>query len=207
MIEHDRTGQAIPQARGLGDLIAAHVDLDVPAAVVDPLGERLDHVDRRRGGARIELAEADAANAAAREGVELGIGDGGMDDRDAARVAELRDGVERHAIVGAVGRGRHDHRALRADALLQEPILGHAGIGLHPRVRPRRRKALGVVDVHVAVAGAGRRGELRSPAAGRVRHRLRAVRLRGGCAHRLVLRRRPIIGFWPQSALARLLPQ
>ena len=156
-----RAGQAIPHALGVGDLIGAHVDLDVPAEVVHAPGERLDHVERRRRRSRIELGEPDAANAAVREGFQLRVRDRGMDHDDAARVAELRDGIERDAVVGAVGRGRDHHGSCGPDALLQQPIVRHAGVRLHPQFRPRRRKALAVVDVHVAVAGIGRRGELR----------------------------------------------
>ena len=131
MIEHDRAGQAVPQACGVDDLVAAQVDLHVPAEIVHPPGERLDHVEGGDGGARVELGEADAADAALREGLELGVGDRGMHDRDAAGVAELRDGVERDAVVSAVGGGLHHHGAGSADALLQQPVVGGAAVALH----------------------------------------------------------------------------
>ena len=104
MIEHHLRRQAFEQRGILDDLVGAHVDLDVPAEIGDALGERRDHVDRHRGGARIEHREADAANAARIKRLQLSIGHVRMHHRDAARVrgAKLRDAVERHAIVGHV---------------------------------------------------------------------------------------------------------
>ena len=86
MIEHDRRRQAFEQRRILDDLVGAHVDLHVPAEISDALGQRLDHVDRDGGGARIEHREADAADAAVGERLQFRIGDGRMHHRDAARV-------------------------------------------------------------------------------------------------------------------------
>ena len=104
-----------------------------------------------------------------------------------ARGAERGEGVERAAVVGAVGRGRHDHVAGGADALLEQPIVLRMGVA-RPQRRIRCRRKAAVVDVHVAVAGIGRRLELGRRGAGRIRHRLRAAGARedagGGGRHR-----------------------
>ena len=86
MIEHHGARQAFEQRGVLDDLVGAHVDLHVPAEIGDALAQRLDHVDRHRGGARIEHREADAANAAVGERLQLRVGDARMHHRDAARV-------------------------------------------------------------------------------------------------------------------------
>src|SRR6266567_7672999 len=81
MIEHVRGGHAQQQVLDSRDLLALHVDLDVPAEIVDPLRQRLDHL--RRGGASLDEIEADAPDAEAIEAFELGVGDRGVDDGDA----------------------------------------------------------------------------------------------------------------------------
>ena len=54
---------------------------------------------------------------------KLGVGHGRMHHRDAARLrAELRQRVERHRVVGDVGRRRHHDGPAGADALLEQPV-------------------------------------------------------------------------------------
>ena len=184
VIEHDLRRQALQQVGILDDLVAAHVDLHMPAEIGDALGQRLDHVDRHRRARRIEHREADAANARIGHRAKLAVGDGRVHHRDAARVGrpETLDRVGRHAVVGDVGRGRHDHGARRADARLQQLVLIDRSVALHARLRPRprRRKAVAVIDVHVAVAGVRRRLELGRFAAVRVWHRVLRLRRRAG---------------------------
>jgi hypothetical protein len=50
MVEHDRGGRAQQQVLDSRDLLALHVDLDVPAEIVDPPRQRLDHLRRRGAG-------------------------------------------------------------------------------------------------------------------------------------------------------------
>ena len=160
----------------LHDLVAEHVDLHVPAEVVDALRQRLEHVDRRRAG--LHQVEADAAHAEIVQALELGVGHARVDDGDAARRRpDLRDAVERAGIVGAVGRGLHDDVARRADALLQKPIVVDLGVG-RLQGRARRDREAAVVDVHVAVAGVLRRLQLRRLGAGRPRHLVLGLRPR-----------------------------
>ena len=184
MIEHDRRRKPAPEIRGVGNLVAAHMDLHVPSKRVDPLRERLDHVNGGGGGRRIELGEADAADPALRQRLELGIRDGGMDDGNAARIsAELGNSVQGHAVVGDIDRRRHDHDAGGPDPLLQQLIFFDSRVRLQARSRPQRRKALGIVDVHVAVAGVCRRLEHGPFAAGGIGDLLRPAFPRtDGCA-------------------------
>ena len=86
MVEHDRARQAQQQIFGRDDLIGAQMNLHVPAERLHAPRQRLDHVHRRRRGVRIELREADAPDAGAIHALELGIGDGRMHHRDAARL-------------------------------------------------------------------------------------------------------------------------
>ena len=44
VIEHDRRGQPVEEVPDLDDLVALHVDLDVPAERLDPLRQGLEHV-------------------------------------------------------------------------------------------------------------------------------------------------------------------
>src|SRR6266853_518016 len=89
--------------------------------------------------------------------------------------AELRDRIDRHPVVDGVVARLNDDDARRSDALLQQAVVRHRGIG---RSRPRagrHGKARGIVDVHVAVAGTLRSPELRRLGASRVRHLLAAA--------------------------------
>ncbi len=184
MVEHHGRRQAFQQRGILDDLVGAHVDLEMPAEARDALRQRVDHVDRDRGGARIEHRETDAADAAVRHRLQLGVGDGRMHHRDAARVglAELLDAVERDAVVGHIRGGRDDDGARRAVARLQQAILRHRRVALHARLRPRPRgrEAVAVIDVHVAVAGIGRSLQLRRLGAFGIRNSLRVCGCRAG---------------------------
>jgi hypothetical protein len=112
--------------------------------------------------AHLDQVEADAADAEIVHALELGVGDAGVDDRDATGSrADLRHGVERDAIVGSVGRGGHDDIARCAGALLQQLVIGNQGIWRLERSR-RSDRIFGVIDVHVAVTCVSRRLELRS---------------------------------------------
>ena len=104
---------------------------------------------------RIAQAELDARapDAAGMQALQFGIADTGIDDTDAAGIAQLRDRVQGAAIVGAIGRRLHHYAAGGAQLFLQGAIIRHRGEG---RLQHRRRhigKAR-IVDVKMAVAGA-----------------------------------------------------
>ena len=162
VVEHRGAGQPLQQVSGIDDLVRPQMDLHVPAERRDALRQRLDHVDGGDGGSRIELGEADAAHAAVGEPPQLAVFHVRVHDGDAARLrSKLRQRIKRHRVVGPIGRRLHHHGPAGSDALLEPPVLGDAGVLLHAGSRPRRRKARGVVDMHVAVAGVGRRLERR----------------------------------------------
>ncbi len=114
--------------------------------------QRLQRADR--GGARWIEHEAHAAHAETGEPLDTGIGHAQIHHRDGARAgAERGEGVERAAVVGAVGRRASRSRcgwcrcaSGTGDNLLRARI---------DRMRPhaRRRRKAAVVDMHVAVAG------------------------------------------------------
>src|ERR1700722_12943450 len=79
-------------------LIAQHMDLDVPAEIVDALRQWLEHVDCRSSG--LDEIEADAANTEVVEPLQFGVGDGRIDHRDAAGSrAELGHRIESAGII------------------------------------------------------------------------------------------------------------
>ena len=157
MVEHDRAGQPLKKVCVLDDGVAQHMDLDVPAEVVDALRQRLEHVDR--GGAGLDEIEADAANAEVVQPLEFGIGDARIDHRHAARAwPQLGHRVERAGIIGAVGRGRDDDVARRADPLLKPAIVVDGRVAWTQLGGGSNRKAA-VVNVHVTVARVRRRFE------------------------------------------------
>ncbi len=179
VIEHDRRGQAIPQRLGGDDLVAQHVDLHMPAEHRYAPRQGLNHVERGHRRHGIGLGETDAADARVVQGSQLRVRDVGANDRNAARIGpDLRNGIERHPIVGDIGRRRHDDIARGSDAPLQQPVLRDARIGLHARLRIARRKTHTVIDVVMAIAGIEGRFETRFFGAGRIRHLRLAIGLR-----------------------------
>ena len=71
MIKYNRRGNALFEDRhDLQDLGGRRVDLDVPAELVDPLGQRLQHLGRCSAG--LGQIEADAANAERVHALEYG---------------------------------------------------------------------------------------------------------------------------------------
>jgi len=89
----------------------------VPALLVHPSGQCLDHVDRR-DPADAEV-EADAADAQPIQALQLGIGHAWIDHSNAARDgSELGDRREGTAVFGAIGGGRDDDGAGEAQTLL-----------------------------------------------------------------------------------------
>ena len=120
-----------------------------------------------------------------------------IDDHDGARRRPDRgDRVEGRGVLGAIGRGLHDDIAAGADTLLELAIILDRGVA-RPQCRARIDLVLRAVDVMVAVAGIGRRLELR---------RFGAARpfdlLRGGVAHS-VRRRMPRARAPADAALSR----
>ena len=159
MVEHDRRGQPLQKVRSLDDLLAQHMDLHVPAEIVDALRQGLEHVDCRRAG--LDEIEAYAAYAEAVQPLEFGVCDARIDHRNAARArAELRHRVQGAGIVRAVSRWRDDNVARRADTLLEKAIVVDRRIG-GPELGVRRDRKAAVINVHVRVAGVRRRLEFR----------------------------------------------
>ena len=168
MIEHHGARKPRQHVLGSHDLVRAQMDLHMHPEILRALCQRLDHVQRRCRGPGIELREADAAHLAVCQTLQLRVRDRRDDDRDPAGIAELSHRIKRHLVVGGVGRGVDNDRPARADPALEKPVVRHNGVRLHPCVRPGRRKPRRVVDVHVAVAGAGRRRKLRVRRSGRI---------------------------------------
>ena len=135
-------------------LAAVELDVGVPPEGVDARHERVHDVEAER--AAVERHDAQAAQAAAREALELGVGDAGAHDAHAARArAELGDRGEREAVVVGVGVRLHDDDALEAEPALDGAVLRDRARARHGRARRDGRG--GVVEVDVRVAGAGRR--------------------------------------------------
>ena len=170
VIEDDLRGNALEDRHDLHDLDGRRVDLDVPAEVVDPLRQGLDHLGRR--GARLRQIEANAPHPEPVHALEVLGRHGVVDDRDhARRRAELGQRLEMAPVVDAVGRGLHEDVARRPDALLEGAIVHHQRVARAQRGL-RIDRVLGVVDVVVTVGGVGRGLQLRRLGAHRPLDRL-----------------------------------
>ena len=86
----------------LGRVRGRCVDLDVPTEFVDAFRERLDHLWRRCS--RLCQVEADPACSLLMHAFQLGIGDRVIDNYNGTRLgSESGDGVQRDAVIGAIG--------------------------------------------------------------------------------------------------------
>ena len=128
MIEHDRARQPLQQIRGGDDLVGAQMNLHVPA-------ERLRRASPAARSCRCVVAAVFGSNCVKRmprtppsamrlSSASVTVGCTTATPR--ACGAKLRDGVERHRVVGEIGGRRHHDDAARPDALLQQPVVRHA---------------------------------------------------------------------------------
>ena len=159
MIDHQIARQAREHRLVVRQLAPIELKLHVPAERRNPRRHGLQNVPGQRAAGEHE--EADAADAETGQPVKLGIGDRLIHDRDPARAGAKRfHRLDRAAIVGAVCGGLHDHDALDAEPFAHLQIVGNGCIR-RIDARGRRLWIAAVVYMHVGVAGARRRLELR----------------------------------------------
>ncbi len=159
MIDDQRAGQPAEQSLVLGDMAAVHLEHHVPAERRHARRHGFQNLQRQRRACQHE--EPDAANAEPGQPLELGVGHALVDHRDAARArSDRRHGLERAAVVLAVGRRLHHHRALDAEPGAHLEVIRHRCVGRQNSGGRRFRKAV-IVNVHMRVAGAGGRLEFR----------------------------------------------
>jgi hypothetical protein len=122
VIEHNWGRNAQQQILDPGDLLTLHVDLNMPAEIVYPFRQRLNHFYCR--GAGLDQIETDSTDAEVVQALELGVRNAGIDHRNAAGSRpNLRQGIKGDAIIGPIGRGRHDDISRRTEALLQQLVI------------------------------------------------------------------------------------
>ncbi len=117
MIDDERDGQPCEHGFELDQLLGLHEDLYVPAESGDPGAERRQSLCRGHAPRlRCHEVHAQAADAVPVEPFQLGVGDGRIDDRDAAgAVAEAVERVDRAGVVDPVSRWRHDDGSAGAE--------------------------------------------------------------------------------------------
>jgi hypothetical protein len=87
MIEHHRQRYAHQQTFQRDNLLGIGADLDAPAQIIHPPGERLDHVNRSRTG-NIEV-ETNVADAEAGEPAQFSVADARVNDSTARAVGPI----------------------------------------------------------------------------------------------------------------------
>jgi hypothetical protein len=124
----------------------------MPTQFVRPGRDRVELLDRHgRAAEQVEAGAAHAGSVQPRHLVEAGRG---VHDPDGARDVEAEggDGVERAAIIGAIGRGLDHDRAGDADPAHHRAVFRDAGIG-GLRERSRRQWVALVEDMDIGVHG------------------------------------------------------
>ncbi len=174
MVNHQRTRKRRETAFQFRQPDALHNEFDMPLQLSDSRRERRQHI--HRCCARITEIEPYSSNAARVKFVQLLVAYRRVYDRHTARVAsDSLQRIQRATIVDSIGRRRHNDISVNAKTSLQQSILLHRCIGRPQRRAGSDRKAI-VVDMHVAIDGAGRQSE---------RGRLRPA---GPCFDRLDMR-------------------
>ena len=158
-------GHAVHGAAQILELVHVDQDFQVPAEILDALGEaahRRDAVERH--AALVADVDAGAAHTPGMECLELGVGDVLVDGGDGHELAvHPVDGVQHARIVGAVDAGLGQHGTPDP---AQGPVQGEEGlearVGWRVAARGRQRVlAVGAEDMGVTIDGVRRQFELR----------------------------------------------
>ena len=161
VIDDHRAGERCQHGDVRRQFAAVELDLHVPADVGDATRERGDPVPGEDSAA--QHVGARATHAARVERLQLGHRRVLRDDGDASRArADLQHAVEHAAVVEAVEDRLHGHHALEAEPAHRGAVfVGAAPLRRESRVFARRKRELIAVEMHVAIARAGRRHEVR----------------------------------------------
>ena len=165
VVDDERHGQRAQHLVELEQVDRVEVQHDVPIELGRARDEPLELVHVRRAAEMLHEVEADAADAARVQILEILVREGLVDVRDAAiAAAALRDRVEDHGVVDAVAARVHEHGAREPERLLQlnEPLERRVGRRV-AAIRRVRIFVAGTEDVAVRVARARRRTVLRRP--------------------------------------------
>ena len=168
MVDHQRAGQAFEHRFTLGQCAAIELQLHVPAEGRHAGGHGFEDIPGQ-GPAR-QHEKANAARAELGQPIEFCVGHVLIDDDNTACVwSDFGNGFQRTAVVLPVGRRLHDDGAFDAEARAHFPVR-RDGRGRRIDLGRRRFGVFGIINVHMRVAGAGRRLELRSESAVDGRH-------------------------------------
>ncbi len=168
MIDHQRALQPLEYRFPFREAAAIKLQLHMPPERRHARRHGLENLPRQRRSGQHE--KANAAGAEPGQLVELGVGRGLIDNDDTACIRPKGgDGLERAAIVLTVG------RRLNHDGALNAETRAHLAVGRNGRIRRhelrgRRFWIFAIVDMHMGVAGACGRLELRRDAAFDERH-------------------------------------
>ena len=127
----------------------------MPAEGVDARHDLIHLVEADRAVGELEKALSD--DTALRQPLDFRIGYLRRHDPNAFRIGRERaDRIERHAVVGPIGIRLHNDDTLQAELALQLAIHRDGEVSGQRRPSRRGRHVL-IVEVHVRVAGTGRR--------------------------------------------------
>src|SRR5688500_3208915 len=124
MVDNKPARQALDLRLDLGQLATIELDVGVPAEAVHFGNQRVHHVEAKH--AAVQGHDAQRADAALGEPLELGVGDLRLHDRYALRAfSNCFYGFQGDAVVVAVGIRLDDDHALKAEPALQLAVHRH----------------------------------------------------------------------------------
>ncbi len=129
VVDNDRCRQLGEEIRKLGQVRRLEIDDDMPVALDDALGDRLEFVHRREVDQPLDEIEAHAAHASLVQALQFGVGHVPPHGRDSTRPAVARkQSVDHRAVVGAMTGRLHDDVAVESEAIAQREQLRLAGV-------------------------------------------------------------------------------
>src|SRR5881392_1906301 len=157
VVDDEPGGQPLDLRLEFWQLAPVELDVGVPAERVHARHQGIHEVEAER--AAVERHDAQPADAASGEALELGVRNAGLDHGYAFRAfSDFLYCIQSDAVVVRVGVGLHHDHALQTEALLHGAVVRRREMARHERARGSRHR--GIVDMHVRIGCARRYANL-----------------------------------------------
>src|SRR5712664_2415413 len=151
VVDDEPAGQPLDLRLDLRQLAPVELDVGVPAEWMHARHQGIHDVEAE--GAAVQRHDAQPADAAPGEALELGLRNAGLDHSHAFRAfSEFLYGIQSDGVVVRVSVGLHHDHALETEALLHGAVVRRREMTRHECARCPRHG--GIIDVHVRIGRA-----------------------------------------------------